>query len=117
MQVILTSPADLPDIDGECIKIKYSLEEVKDSDHPVDIVLLHDDAELWREISFFEDIERFVEIAKILVEKYGNRLADIIVDENKIGAWLYGDKIDAPQLVNRVKKKISRKYNKNKRGN
>jgi hypothetical protein len=117
MQVRLSSPADLPDIDGECIKIKYSLEEVQGSDHPVDIVLLHEMAELWREISFFEDIERFVEIAQILVEKYGNRLADIIVDENKIGAWLYGDKIDAPQLVNRVKKKISRKYNKNKRGN
>jgi hypothetical protein len=113
----LLTPTDLPDIDNDCIKIKYSLEDVKDSDHPVDIVLLHEMAELWREISFFEDIERFVEIAQILVEKYGNRLADIIVDENKIGAWLYGDKIDAPQLVNRVKKKISRKYNKNKRGN
>ena len=113
MQVRLSSPADLPDIDGECIKIKYSLEEVQGSDHPVDIVLLHERAELWREISFFEDIERFVEIAKILVEKYGNWLADIIVDEKKAGTWLYGDKIDAPQLVNRVKKEISKKYNKN----
>jgi hypothetical protein len=113
MQVRLSSPADLPDIDGECIKIKYSLEEVKDSDHPIDIVLFHDDAELWREISFFEDIERFVEIAKILVEKYGNRLAGIIVDEKKAGTWLYVEKIDAPELVNRVKKKISKRYNKN----
>ena len=76
MQVRLSSPLDLPDIDGECIKIEYSLEEVQGSNHPVDIVLIHNGAELWREISFFEDIERFVEIAQILVEKYGNRLAD-----------------------------------------
>ena len=66
MQVRLSSPLDLPDIDGECIKIEYSLEEVQGSDHPVDIVLIHNGAELWREISFFEDIERFVEIAQIL---------------------------------------------------
>jgi len=39
-QVKLSSPADLPDIDGECIKIKYSIKEVQGSDHPIDIVLL-----------------------------------------------------------------------------
>jgi len=108
------TPTDLPDIDNECIKIKYSLEDVKDSDHPVDLVLFHDDTEIWREMAFFEDIERFVEIAQILIEKYGNRLADIIVDEKEIGAWLYGDRFEAPQLVNRVKKKISKKFNKKK---
>ena len=109
----LSSPDDLPDINKKCIKINYSLEEVKNSDHPVDIVLFYGDIELWREASFFEDLERFKEISQILVKKYGNRLADIIVNEEKDGAWLFGDRVDAKQVVNRVRKYILRKYNKN----
>ena len=77
MYTKLSSPDELPDINEKCIKINYSLEEVENSDHPVDIVLFYEGIELWRETSFFEDIERFKEIAQILVKKYGNQLLPI----------------------------------------
>jgi len=83
----LKSVSQLPDIDKEG-EIKFYLKEkkFKRKNH---LVVYADDKEIWKELMFFEYYVRYMEIAKILKEKYGSRMTDLLIDD--FAPWMYGD--------------------------
>jgi len=83
----LKSVSQLPEIDKEG-EIKFYLKEkkFKRKDH---LVVYADDKEIWRELMFFEYYERYIEIAKILKQKYDSRMTDLLIDD--FVPWMYGD--------------------------
>jgi len=74
------------------------------------IVILDGDREIWREISFFEEYERFREIATILWQKYGETLRDL---EPTQGSWLNlgGDKLGSLGIVKAIRESLGRGEN------
>ena len=73
----LKHPDQLPDIDAGRVIVRLC-EESKDTGKTddADIVLYWDGKEIWREMRLYEYYGRYLQIGKILIEKYGNRLVD-----------------------------------------
>lgn len=63
-----------------------------------DVVILHGQQVLWRELSFYENYVRFGEVASILRQKYGPELIDLVPTRR---SWLdlYGDALSATSHV------------------
>ena len=80
---LLTSPGQLPELDGEKLILTWDQIEA-------DSIILSEDRVIWRERTGWEVYERFEEIAGILKEKYGRRLKDIVPTPRSLYA-LYGD--------------------------
>ena len=114
IKIQLNDCSQLPDIHSDDIIITFTMVKGELTEIPVDIHLIYNDIVCWREPSFFEDPGRFREICNILSEKYGNKLADVVVDEKECSVWLYGDNLKGPSIVNRARKKIRRRYFKKK---
>ena len=83
----LKSVDQLPNIEKEG-EIIFHLKEkkIKRKDH---LVVYADNQEIWSELMFFEYYERYIEIAKILKQKYGSRMTDLLIDD--FVPWMYGD--------------------------
>ena len=83
----LKSVGQLPDID-KSDEIKFHLKEkkFKGKDH---LVVYADDEEIWRDLLYFEYYDRYIELAKILKQKYGSRMKDLAIDD--FVPWMFGD--------------------------
>lgn len=63
--------------------------------------------EIWRELAWYEGYERFREVAVLLQRKYGRALRDLVPrDESEL--YLYGDELDAPSRVEKVRAELAR---------
>lgn len=91
----LKTPDELPDIDGSAISFTFRSVTIKGEDYSI---LEHQGKEVWREPMVWEGYGRFLEIGRILKEKYGARLVDLVPDETA-ETFLYGDKLQAPGLI------------------
>ena len=97
----LKSIDQLPDIDADEIIITLR-EEDRDNYGP--LILYWGEQEIWRENSAFEYYPRFIEIGKILKEKYGERLIDFKPEEY---SWLLGgDSSSAFRKVDEFRKTL-----------
>lgn len=85
----LTSPDQLPDLDGDEIVIEWDFESREEDNWTV---LRHEDREIWREIAYYEGLDRYSEVASILIEKYGERLVGFPATSAS-SLYLYGDNI------------------------
>ena len=98
----LKSEAELPDLEGASLILTWDVEEHGSSSF---VVIRHGEREIWRELPLYEGFERFEEVAKILMRKYGTRLADVVpTDASEY--YLYGDVMRAPDVVKAVRKSI-----------
>lgn len=91
----LKSPDELPDIEGSAISFTFRSITIKGDDYSI---IEHQGKEVWREPMVWEGCERFMEIGRILKDKYGNNMMDLIPDETA-ETFLYGDKVQAPTLI------------------
>lgn len=89
----LKSPDQLPDIplegkDDDLILVW----DVEDYQLGGDTLIKYGKEIIWREPSSYEDYERFTAVGKILKQKYGNRLQDLVPSRR---SWLqlYGEMV------------------------
>ncbi|CAA0138253.1 Bis(5'-nucleosyl)-tetraphosphatase PrpE [asymmetrical] [Mycolicibacterium vanbaalenii] len=95
---VLRPTSVLPDLDGEQLVIDWDFEEHGDE---LWTVLRHNDIEIWREFAFWEGIDRFPEVVKILQARYGARLVELRPTPAST-LWLWGDKLSAPDKVDAI---------------
>jgi hypothetical protein len=94
----LTSPAQLPALEGDALVLAWDQEDA------VSIVLLGDTV-VWRETTGWEVYERFAEIAEILRKAYGRRLKDLVPTARSRYA-LFGDSSRATFVVDAARRAI-----------
>ena len=92
----IANTTDLAEIDGGGdIKIDWDFEETDDDNW---VVLRHDGKEIGRETAYFEGIDRFRSIFKLLIDKYGSRFVGLTpTADSKL--YLFGDDLDAAGVV------------------
>jgi hypothetical protein len=101
----------LPDIDADEIIITLREEETLPQEEKsgendgANIVLYWKDQELWRELRSFEYYPRYLDLGKILKEKYGDRLIDF---EAAHTVYLGGDRLSAFEQVDKFRKSLKR---------
>jgi hypothetical protein len=98
----LTAPHALPDIPGDRVQIVWDFEE---RDGESFTVLRHHRTELWRELAYWEGIERFEEVARLLHQRYGERLIEV-EPTRASELYLYGDQLSAPQRVDALNARL-----------
>lgn len=99
----LGDPAELPDIAGDELEILWDIEHYEGGD----TLLRHGNLVLWREPSFYEGYQRYLEVGQILLRKYGSRLRDFMpTQESKL--YLYGDSISASDKVDQFRERLKR---------
>jgi hypothetical protein len=103
-EVKLKSYKDLPDLDGDRIRIEYDMVEI-DGDSWT--VLRHEGLEIWRELAFYDGLWRFKQIFSKLQIRYGCRLAAV---EPTSASWTYlaGENLDAEGEVQNLNARLDR---------
>jgi hypothetical protein len=82
------SADQLPDLEGESVEFQWDFLKGEDGEWYQSIT--HGDAELWRELAFFNNVRRFTEVKKLLRMKYGSRFKSLTPTLASI-EWLSGD--------------------------
>jgi hypothetical protein len=82
-------------------------DELSNSDGENFVVIFNSEQEIWRELSWFENYKRFGEVAKILCQKYGKTLRDL-VPTRRSELDLYGDRLSSLAYVDRVRQALAR---------
>ena len=100
----LKSVDQLPDIDSD--EIIITIKEVT----PREFALFHGDTEIWREGIVYEYYKKYLVIGEILIEKYGDRLADF--DYSQAGELYLGHFTGsmAVSQIQNLRKKIQQNY-------
>ena len=100
----LKAADQLPDLQGDALRIDWDLEETADEHWTV---LRHDGQEIWRELAYWEGYERFAQVFELLHERYGSRLAEVRpTAASKL--YLYGDKLSAPGTIEALNASLKR---------
>jgi DNA-directed RNA polymerase subunit RPC12/RpoP len=99
----LRGPEQLPTLEADTVVVRWDVHRGDDGEEY--IVLASDECEIWRELAWFEGYERFVEIANILQQRYGTRLADIVPTEQS-EYYLYGDSMHASSVIESARKSL-----------
>lgn len=68
---------------------------------------MHNGKEIWKEPLLYEYYDRFIDIGKILHEKYGDRMDDLVPPEYE--GWLLGDYLPAPKLIKEFRNSLKNK--------
>jgi hypothetical protein len=97
----LRSPDQLPDLEGDDLILVWD----RDGQNTV---IRYGAQELWREPGFYEDCERFEQVAEILYAKYGPRLQDLVPTRASYYS-LYGDRIGAPHRIERFRERLGQR--------
>jgi hypothetical protein len=83
----LKSPDQLPDINDEIFRLEWDLENASPSNgNEVYTLIKHKGETIFKELAFWEGGFRYAQVAKILKEKYGSRLTDVIPTP---AGWFY----------------------------
>lgn len=100
----LNAPDQLPDLEPPPPALMWDVATGSDNDDYV--VILNNDKEVWRELSWYENFKRFGEVARILGRKYGPSLRDL-VPTSRSTLDLYGDDLMSPNYVARVREALA----------
>lgn len=100
----LADPSQLPPIADERIEITWDQVERDDEEWTV---LRHGDRELFRELAYWEGVDRFEEVAEILRRAYGPRLRAVVPTRGS-EMYLYGDRLGAPRTVEALNDELGR---------
>jgi len=101
----LSSADQLPDLDPIPQTLTWDI--ITDPGGENCVVILNGEQEIWRELCWWEDYRRFAEVAKILSQKYGKTLRDL-VPTRRSKDDLYGDRISSIGYVDRVRQALAR---------
>lgn len=98
----LTSPTQLPDIEGDNLVFTWDIEDLQMGG---DTLLGYGGEIIWREPAIYEGYGRFLEVAWILKEKYGDRMQDLVPTEKSL-LYLWGDRLTAPDIIEERRSKL-----------
>jgi hypothetical protein len=101
---MLRSPDQLPDLEGEDLILVWD----RDDSHGRESAIHYGAQVLWREPGFYEDYERFEEVAEILFAKYGERLQDLVPTRASHYSQ-YGDRIGAPYRIKKFREALGQR--------
>lgn len=103
----LTSDTRLPELEGDDLVITWDFEG-HEGDEAQDswTILSHGDQEIWREVAFYEGIDRFEEILWMLREIYGPRMAELRPTEASL-TYLLGDDMWASGRVDSLNEELA----------
>lgn len=101
----LENAEQLPDIEGE--NLTFHMSEADEGDDEI-LIFKYEGQEVWREMCYYEYYERYIEIAEIMIEKYGSKLKDIVPKVN--GIYFYGDTLKSPAVIKEFRKKNFKQY-------
>jgi hypothetical protein len=69
-------------------------------------IIRHGDQVIYRELARSEDYHRFELLARLLRQKYGSRIRDLVpVDSSDVAYYLYGDFLGAVNRVEAARKR------------
>jgi hypothetical protein len=77
----------LPDLAGDGLAFIWDIAETDGESYQV---IQLGDAELWRELAFFENVDRFNQVKELLRRKYGARFKSLTPSRDSL-EWLCGD--------------------------
>jgi hypothetical protein len=77
----------VPEVDGEDLEFTWDLAEIDGETYQIIRV---GDAEVWRELGFFDNISRFEDVRELLTRKYGKRFKSLKPTDGSL-EWLCGD--------------------------
>ena len=99
--------SQLPDIGGQEFTLSWELEVKDDADAEARFwVIKHGDREIYREKAGQEDYHRYELLARLLKQKYGPRIKDLVPAETgETGFYLYGDFLGAVRRVETARKR------------
>lgn len=97
----LSSSEQLPVLPEKSIVMIWDIERYDGGD----TIIRFGDQIIWREPAFYEGYERFIEVASILIQKYGSRLKDLVPSKNS-EMFLYGDHAVSINLIEKCREKI-----------
>lgn len=103
----LKDPGELPDLKGDELVIEWDFDDPPEDHQDCWTVLRHDGKEFWREVAYYEGIDRFREVASILREKYGTRLVELR-PTSKSDTYLCGDDLYAGDTIKRINENLRR---------
>lgn len=98
---LLTDVEQLPDLNDDYMT--FVLREVEENGENYVVLTEHGEV-IWKEIRAYEYYERFIELGKLLKQKYGDRMIDLVPDVS--GFYLYGDKISSINLIKNFRNKL-----------
>ena len=101
----LKSADQLPDLEGPAFTLVWDMVGREGGRERLYTVVRHGDKEVWRELVCYEGYERFQEIVKLLKDKYGSRLVDVVPTQAS-GLYLYGDRLAAIRIVQGIRKSL-----------
>jgi hypothetical protein len=93
----LRSTDQLPNLDGESLEFEWDFQKAPDGEWYQ--VIRAGDAEVWRELAFFNNVRRFEEIKEMLRAKYGIRFKRLTPTSASI-EWLSGDNLGRALQIN-----------------
>lgn len=96
----LKTAAQLPEIDDVNFKLSWDFADIPEAGSTT--LIRHGERVIFSEPAFYEGYERFIEVAALLKERYGNALTDLEpTDASRL--YLYGDRLSAPDQVARCR--------------
>ena len=105
-ELSLKSTDELPKIEGDDLIFKVEERKYKRKEF---LFIMYNGKEVWKEPLLYEYYERFIDIGKILQEKYGSRMKDLVPPDN--GSWLYGDRLSSIDRVREFRESLTDKIN------
>lgn len=99
----LKTPDQLPDIDDPEFVLTWDFDQ--DDQKKSWTIIKNGQQEIFREPARWEGYPRYETVAKILVEKYGKRLKDLVPTSDS-EMYLWGDRLSAPQWIQAKRKEI-----------
>lgn len=88
----LKSPAQLPKIEGTGLEFEW--DSAEESGQGEVVIRLRGGPEVWREVEAWENWPHFVEVRRILRERYGTRFKSLTATDAAL-LYLYGDDVSA----------------------
>jgi hypothetical protein len=98
----LKSSGQLPDLDAPSFALVWDFIEDHDEHRTV---FRYGDRVLFSEPAVWEGYQRFEEVCKIVREKYGSKVTDL-VPTSASELYLWGDVLSAPDFVDKVRREV-----------
>lgn len=92
----LKSPDQLPEVEGDSLEFEWDSVEVSGQREVV--IRLREGREVWREVEAYENWLHFIEVRRILRERYAARFKSLTATD-AADLYLYGDDLSARGLV------------------
>lgn len=99
----LQLPEQLPEVKGDNLIFVWDMR--KDKRGRENTVISNGEQTIWQEPCFYEGIDRFAQVARILKRRYGDSLKDFVPTERSL-MWLWGDDLYAIEKIQKIRDRL-----------